>query len=124
MWPGAQARWSSVKLFEAGPDRREKARSRFRPPGRNLVGKLIEERAVVEPFQALAGEHLPALLIFTREVEQQPELGHGTKVAKEVCPVSLKETSEFLTVEAPSLSSSYRANSLSNLRCTKCPFWS
>src|SRR5450756_1286145 len=103
MWPGAQAGWSSVKLFEAGPDRREKARSRFRPPGRNLVGKLIEERAVVEPFQALAGEHLPALLIFTREVEQQPELGHGTKVAKEVCPVSLKETSEFLTVEGPVL---------------------
>src|SRR5512140_2823987 len=99
-WKRTRGR-SSVELFEAAPDRSEQARSRVRPPRCNLVGKLIEERAVVEPFQALAGEHLPALSIFTGEVEQQPELGHGTKVAKEVFPISPEKASELLMVEGP-----------------------
>ena len=78
--------------------------SRLAPASARLAAtssQLIEERAVVEAFQALAGEHLLAPSIFTREVEQQPELGHGTKVAKEICPIPLKKTSEFLPVEGP-----------------------
>jgi len=61
---------SSVELPDAAPDRSAQHRPLARAPGRDFLGELIEERAVVEPLETLAGEHLLAVSVFACKVEQ------------------------------------------------------
>ena len=72
----------------------------MRPFGRDFVGELIEERAIVETLEALASEDPPALAHFAGEIEEQTELGFRTEMAEKIRPVPGEEPGQLEAVDS------------------------
>ena len=65
----------------------------------DFLGEPIEERAVVEPLEAHAGEHLLAVPLLAGKIEQQPKLGLRAEVTDEIGPIAGEQPSQLLPIE-------------------------